>query len=210
MKDQEFWKKESVLKDLLFDSNMSLADISKNLYLTREELNTLLKRNGLDWVRRNNRKLSRGHSSLTQIMKRILPNEEIINEHHIGDRLRLDVYCPSYNLAAEYHGRQHFFYSSHFHDSMDDFLDSVERDRKKETMCREQGIALVVFKFCDTLSEEAVFRRMLEAINQTPHVKVDKPKKTFKGNHYYEKMKEQNRSYRKAKYRELKKKNGPK
>lgn len=210
MRDQEFWKKESVLKDLLFESNMSLADIAKHLYLTREELNTLLRKNGLNWVRRNNRKLSRGHAALTQIMKNILNNEEIVNEYHIGDRLRLDVYCPSYKLAAEYHGRQHFFYSSHFHNSMEDFYESVERDKKKEEMCREQGIALVIFRFCDTLSEDVVFRRMLEAIKETPHVDTQKPKRVYKGNHYYEKVKKQNKDYRKAKYRELKRKNGSK
>ena len=209
MRDEEFWKKEAVLKDLLFDSNMSLADIAKNLYLTRPELNSFLKRNGLDWVRRNNRKLSRGHAALTQMMKNILPNEEIVNEFHIGDRLRLDIYCPSYKLAAEYHGRQHFFYSNHFHGSMQDFEESVERDRKKEEMCREQGIALVTFRFCDTLSEEAVFRRMLEAIKETPQVNIEKQRKTFKGNHFYEKMKQSNKDYRKAKYKELKRKNGP-
>jgi hypothetical protein len=209
MRDEEFWKKEAVLKDLLFESNLSLAEIANQLYLTRPELNILLKKNGLEWVRRNNRKLSRGHAALTQMMRNILPNEEIVNEFHIGDRLRLDIYCPSYNLAAEYHGRQHFFFSNHFHDSIQDFEESVERDRKKEEMCREKGIALVVFRFCDKLNEEAVFRRMLEAIKETPKVEIEKPKNTFKGNHYYEKMKQHNKDYRKAKYRELKRKNGP-
>jgi len=209
MRDEEFWKKEAVLKDLLFESNLSLAEIANQLYLTRPELNILLKKNGLEWVRRNNRKLSRGHAALTQMMRNILPNEEIVNEFHIGDRLRLDIYCPSYNLAAEYHGRQHFFFSNHFHDSIQDFEESVERDRKKEEMCREKGIALVVFRFCDKLNEEAVFRRMLEAIKETPKVELEKPKNTFKGNHYYEKMKQNNKDYRKAKYRELKRKNGP-
>jgi hypothetical protein len=209
VKDEAFWKKEAVLKDLLYDSNMQLDDVAKHLYISRSELNTLLKKNGLNWVRRYNRKVSRGQASLTQIMKNILPNEEIINEHHIGDRLRLDVYCPSYSLAAEYHGRQHFFYSNLFHNSIEDFEEGVERDRKKEERCRELGIALVVFRFCDKLDEETVFRRMLEAIKSTPRVEVEKTRKTFKGNHYYEKMKQHNRDYRKAKYRELKRKNGP-
>ncbi len=210
MRDEEFWNKEAVLKDLLFDSNMSLADIAKNLHLTRPELNAFLKKNGLDWVRRNNRKLSRGHAALTQMMKNILPNEEIVNEYHIGGRLRLDVYCPSYKLAAEYHGRQHFFFTSHFHKDMDAFHDSVERDLKKEQLCRDKGIALVVFYFSDQLNEEAVFNKMLEAIKVAPKVEIPDEKKTFKGNNYYEKVKKQNKDYRKAKYRELKRKNGSK
>lgn len=210
MREDEYWRKEAVLKDLLFESNMTLAEIANRLYISRSELNTLLKRNGLSWVKRNNRKLSRGHSALTQMMQRILPNEEIVNEFHIGERLRLDIYCPSYNLAAEYHGRQHFFYSNHFHGDLDSFKESVERDKRKEEVCREKGIALVVFRFSDELSEEAVFRRMLEAIKATPKVETVRDKKTFKGNHYYEKVKKQNKDYRKAKYRELKRKNGSK
>jgi hypothetical protein len=210
VKEDEYWKREAVLKDLLFDSNLPLSDIAHQLYLTRPELNNLLKKTGLSWVKRNNRKLSRGHSALTQIMQRILPNEEIVNEFHIGERLRLDIYCPSYNLAAEYHGRQHFFYSGHFHEDIDAFHASVERDLKKEELCREKGIALVVFRFCDELNEEVVFRRMLEAIKATPKVETPNSQRTFKGNHYYEKVKQQNKDYRKAKYRELKKKNGPK
>jgi hypothetical protein len=210
MRDEEFWKKEAVLKDLLFESNLSLAEIANQLYIARPELNVLLKKNGLEWVRRNNRKLSRGHASLTQMMQKILPNEEIVNEFHIGERLRLDIYCPSYKLAAEYHGRQHFFYSSHFHKDMDVFHDSVERDRRKEELCREMGISLVVFRFCDKMDEEAVFRRMLEAIKATPRIDLPKSKKIYKGNHYYEKVKKQNKDYRKAKYRELKRKNEPK
>lgn len=210
MKEDEYWKKEAVLKDLLFDSNLPLTDIAHQLYMTRPELNTLLRKTGLSWVKRNNRKLSRGHSALTQIMQSILPNEEIVNEFHIGERLRLDIYCPSYNLAAEYHGRQHFFYSSHFHQDMDAFHESVERDRRKEELCRESGIALVVFRFSDKMDEEVVFRRMLEAIKSTPKVEAIKGKRTYKGDHYYEKVKKQNKDYRKAKYRELKRKNGSK
>ncbi len=210
MKDEEFWEQEAILKDLLFQSNLSQTEIAKELGIDQREMNALLKEHGLEWVKRSNRKLSRGHAALYQIMQNILPHEEIVLEHPLGDRLRLDIYCPSYNLAAEYHGRQHFFYSNLFHSDLEDFQAGVERDQKKEQMCREQGISLVVFRFCNKLSEQAVFERMLEAIRSTPAVeKVEPVKKQFKGNHYYEKMKHQNREYQRARYRELKKrKNG--
>jgi len=208
--DKEFWELESILKDLLFESNMSLASISKELDINQKDLNILLNKMGLKWVKKNNRKLSRGHAALTAIMQDILPNEEIVNEYHIGDRLRLDVYCPSYNLAAEYHGRQHFFFTSHFHKDMDAFHESVERDLKKEQLCRDKGIALVIFHFSDQLDEVAIFKKVLESIKVAPKVDIPDEKKTFKGNNYYEKVKKQNKDYRKAKYRELKRKNGSK
>jgi hypothetical protein len=208
MKSAEFWEEDSILKDLLFQTNMSLSDVAEELDLTRYELNKRLKEHGLEWVKRKNRKLSRGHAALLGIMQSLLPGEEIVVEHHVGERLMLDIYCPSYKLAAEYHGRQHFFYSNLFHQSPEDFKRSQQRDERKIELCKEQGIALIAFRFCDKLTEEAVFERMLEAIKETAPVEPEK-KNTFKGNHYYEKMKHRNREYRKAQYRELKKrKNG--
>lgn len=206
MKPEDFWDEEAILKDLLFESNMPLTQVAKEMDKSQKELNALLKRYGLTWVRRNNRKLSRGHAALLGIMQNLLPNETIVTEHHIGDRLKLDIYCPTYNIAAEYHGRQHFFYSNLFHGSIDDFEEGVRRDKKKEEMCKDLGIALIAFRFCDKLTEQAVFERMLEAIKNTDYVPKERVS-TFKGNHYYEKMKVKAREQRKLRYREIKKKN---
>jgi hypothetical protein len=208
MKSDEFYDLDAILKDYLFETNLSVSEIAAELQEDPVYLAKHIKKIGLDWVRRNNRKLSRGHAALTQLMQNLLPNEEIVNEFHIGERLMLDIYCPTYQLAAEYHGRQHFFYSNHFHKDQADFKASQERDARKEELCREKGIALVVFRFTDKLEESAVFERMMEAIQTTPYVREDKPKNSFKGNHYYEKMKQRNREYRKQRYRDYKRNKG--
>lgn len=209
MKPDEYYDLDAILKDYLFETNLSVSEIAAEVGEDPVYLSKHIKKIGLDWVRRNNRKLSRGHAALTQLMQNLLPNEEIINEHHIGERLMLDIYCPTYQLAAEYHGRQHFFYSNHFHKDQDDFKAGQERDERKEELCREKGIALVVFRFTDKLEESAVFERMMEAIQNTPYIREDKPQKnSFKGNHYYEKMKQRNREYRKQRYRDYKRNKG--
>jgi len=97
------------LVDLLLESDLSLPAIAKEVDLSIKDLNKKIAQLGLTWIKEQRKKSSRGQSALTSVMKKLLPNEKIINEHHLGDKLRLDVYCPSYKLAAEFHGRQHFY-----------------------------------------------------------------------------------------------------
>lgn len=206
MKDQEFWDDDAILKDLLFNTNLPVTQIAKELDWTQAQTSKRIKQLGLSWVKRNNRKLSRGHAALTEIMKRLLPGEEVINEHSIGERLLLDIFVPGYNLAAEYHGRQHFFYSNLFHKDKYDFEESKRRDERKIELCIEKGITLVVFRFNDSLDEQVVFERLLDAI-RTSEVKVpEKKKPSIKGNPYYERAKQQKNEYNRQRYRELKKK----
>lgn len=207
MKPEEFWDLDTILKDLLFESNLSIQHIADELDLSVYKVNQRIKQLGLGWVRRNNRKLSRGHAALTQIMQKLLVGEKVINEHHIGERLMLDIYCDSYKLAAEYHGRQHFEYSNLFHKDRQDFLDGQARDERKVELCKEQGIALIVFRYNDELTEEAVYDRMMEAIRKTPYKARKKTAYKLSPNSkaYYESAKIRQQQYRKQKYQELKK-----
>ena len=140
------------LTHLLFETDKSFSAIAESMELTLNELNSMLKKLGLYWVKDHRRKMSKGQTLLTSVAKKLLPGQKIINEHHLGDRLKLDVYCPSYKLALEFHGIQHFKYSPLFFDSREEFLEAQKRDAKKAQMCAEQGIALVVFRYNDNIS----------------------------------------------------------
>lgn len=192
------------LSDLLFDTNLSKEEIAAILGISPSEVSVTMKKLGLNWVKRKNKKMSRGQSSLTDIMRRLIPGEEVVNEYHIGERLMLDVYCPKYKLAIEYHGRQHFYFTEYFHKDKQGFLDSQKRDNRKEELCAEQGITLVVFRYNDDLNEDTVFRRLLLALEAMPQRVVTPKKSRFKGNPYYEAMKKRNREYQKAAYRRKK------
>ena len=91
---EEHQDDDEFLKDLLFESNLSLTQIAAELSLSVANLNKRIKQLGLSWIKEKNKKMSRGQTALTLVMKKLLPGEEIVNEHHLGDKLRLDVYCP--------------------------------------------------------------------------------------------------------------------
>lgn len=196
-----------LLTDLLMETNLSIAAIARELDVAVAEINKKINNNGLSWIRKGNRKMSRGQSSLTEILKKIIPGEEIINEYHIGDRLMLDIYCPAYKLAIEYHGRQHFFYTKRFFESKYEFLEAQKRDEKKAQACVDNNITLVVFRYNDSLTEDSVYSRVIDAIRSSEHRDVLESKESNKSvtsSDYYQTMKKKNSDYRKKRYREIK------
>jgi hypothetical protein len=203
---EEHQDDDEFLTDLLLDSSFSLTQIAKELDVSLNELNKRINRLGLNWAKDRHKKMSRGQSALTLIMKKLLPGEKIINEFHIGEKLMLDVYCPSYKLAAEYHGRQHFYYTQRFFDSKYDFEQAQKRDQRKIELCKEQGIALIVFRYNDMLTEQSVYDRMLDAIRNSEFKKEVKVKKSIKDNPSYQKAKKNNSERRKEAYKKMKEK----
>ena len=192
------------LVDLLLETNLSISAISRQLNVSVNEVNKKINQLGLSWLKESRKKMSRGQTALTQIMQKILPGEEIVNEYHIDDRLRFDVYCPSYKLAAEYHGRQHFFYTSRFFESKYEFEEAQKRDEKKVQYCKDNGIALIVFRYNDSLTEDSVYNRMLEAIRSSDYISDRKQKKSLTNNPFYNEAKKKNSEYRKNLYRKIK------
>ena len=201
------------LTHLLFETDKSFSAIAQSMELTLNELNSMLKKLGLYWVKDHRRKMSKGQTVLTSVVKKLLPGQKIVNEYHVGDRLKLDVYCPSYKLGLEFHGIQHFKYSPLFFDSKDEFIEAQKRDAKKATLCAEQGIILVVFRYNDNISEENVYARILDAIKNTSEDKsvIKKIKKpSVKQNQMYQKAKEIRSERNKKYYKQMKeqRKNG--
>ena len=194
------------LVDLLLESDLSLPAIAKEVDLSIKDLNKKIAQLGLTWIKEQRKKSSRGQSALTAVMKKLLPNEKIINEHHLGDKLRLDVYCPSYKLAAEFHGRQHFYYTERFFDSRYEFEEAQKRDIKKAEMCKEQGIALIVFRYNDLLTEESVYSRMIEAIRSSEwkNAEPNSVKKPLSQNLFYQQQKNKNSEHKKQVYKAIK------
>jgi len=192
------------LTDLLLESDLSIPQIAKEVGLSIKDLNRKINQLGLSWIKEQKKKTSRGQSALTSVMKKLLPNETIVNEFHIGEKLRLDVYCPSYKLAAEYHGRQHFYYTERFFDSKYEFEEAQKRDVKKANMCKELGIALVVFRYNDLLTEESVYARMLEAIRTSPWLHESSNKNSITQNAYYQQQKQKHRERQREAYKAMK------
>lgn len=204
------WEEEiddtELMIDLLFESSLSLNQIAKEVGWPLAKVNQKINQLGLSWLKDSRKKMSRGQTALTNIMKKLLPGEKIINEFYLDDNLRLDVYCPSYKLAAEYHGRQHFYYTAKFYESNYDFIQAQKRDQKKLELCRQNGIALVVFRYNDNLTEESVFARMLESIKDSPYIREEKQKNNLYNSDFYKSMKKKKSEERKRIYRAMKEK----
>ena len=194
------------LKDLLLETSLSISEIAKELGWTIPQVNKKINSIGLTWLKDSRKKMSRGQTALTAAMQKLLPGEKIINEYHIGDKLKLDVYCPKYEIAAEFHGRQHYYYTSRFFESKYDFEEAIKRDEKKEQWCVDNGVALIVFRYNDSLTEQSVFDRLLEAIRSNPYKPKEKKKNTATSYEAYRSIKKKNSEYKKKIYRSIKEK----
>lgn len=196
---------DGLLTDLVFDSNLSVREIARELDREELDITKRIRHLGLSWVRRNKAQhASRGAAALVATIRKLIPGETVVTEEHIGERLMLDVYCPKYKLAAEYHGRQHFYYTEHFHGNKEGFRDSQRRDARKEELCRDLGIALVIFRYNDVLTEDAVFERMLDALRSTPALEEVKSEGKWKNDPMYESYKNRQREWRREQYKRMK------
>jgi hypothetical protein len=123
--------------------------------------------------------------------------KDFVYEHHVGNGLRLDIFMPKYDIGIEYHGRQHFEFSTHFHGDRAGYLKAIQRDFAKVEACQAQGITLVVFTDREIMTKDLVYEKMMDAfMNPVPQVK--KPLT------HEEQMKERAREYRRERYRESK------
>jgi len=67
------------------------------------------------------------------------------NKELLG-KLELDIFSPTYKIAVEYQGGQHF-HPCHFFGGEKSFVKQVERDKLKRNLCFENGIKLLEFSY---------------------------------------------------------------
>ena len=107
--------------------------------------------------------ISKGEIELFGILKSIFPGHKIIQQFHIGERLRLDFFIPHMNMGIEYQGSGHFEESSLFDQTKSLAARQYDDDRKRY-LCKKLGIALIEFDYKQKLSYEIVQM----SINYTP------------------------------------------
>jgi hypothetical protein len=98
-------------------------------------------------------------------------------------KLELDGYCKYHELAFEYNGIQHYQWLKQFHPTKKEFERQLERDFRKQNLCREYGLILCVIPFqfnnktVQPMAHE-IYRQLLEAeklrkeiymVNRSPH-----------------------------------------
>ncbi len=77
-----------------------------------------------------------------------------------GQRFYFDFFIPDLKVAFECHGEQHFRFNSHFYETPDDFVMAKRRDRLKVEYAFESGIALVIIRYDERLSNKELLNRI--------------------------------------------------
>ena len=112
---------------------------------------------------------SKLHILARKILKEQFPYDTILEEvplpgSHKPSRkstLYVDFFIPSYSLAVEVHGRQHFEFVAHFHGNKQGFRKSKARDRDKSNWLKNNDIDLIVLSYSGTEDEwrESIINR---------------------------------------------------
>ena len=93
----------------------------------------------------------------------ILEEVPLVGSHKPSRKstLYVDFLIPSYSLAVEVHGRQHFEFVAHFHGNRQGFRKSKARDRDKASWLHNNDIELVILSYSGTEDEwrESIINR---------------------------------------------------
>ena len=124
--------------EILAEAGWTAGDIAMYYKIPLSQVRRLVKSLGLQL----SREYSHGALQLRKLLEEALPGYQIIEEYHIGKRLRLDFFLPELMIGFEFDGPQHQVFNGLFHRDHDAFLESKFRDRLKEELCMENHIKL--------------------------------------------------------------------
>ena len=94
-------------------------------------------------------------------VKRLFPDEEVVHHGRTAwlGRQHLDIWLPTRNVAIEYQGEQHFIEIGLF-GGAEGLARTQERDEKKRTLCRANGVRLIEISFNDGLTDEWIKKQI--------------------------------------------------
>lgn len=96
-------------------------------------------------------KQSKGEEECLRVVRKIFPHEFKVQQRYdfmrnpeTGRCLELDISeLTVLRLAIEYNGRQHYFFTKRFHNTIEDFHAQLRRDETKRQLCAEHGLYLI-------------------------------------------------------------------
>lgn len=122
---------------------------------------------------------SKGGTKLEYLLKEMFPYDKIIAEFPLGEKLRVDfVVTAPYNLAFEFDGSQHGEYSSFFHGSKGAFIESGNRDQRKEILLQNRGLNLIRLATLDL--DQTLLQSLVEKVGYGSGLIVDESLLTTK------------------------------
>jgi hypothetical protein len=105
---------------------------------------------------------------LLNLVRDIFPNEKVIHQASpdwLGLQ-RLDIFLPRLKMAIEYQGRQHYEPVRYF-GGEEGFQRNQERDKRKAELCAQNGVALLYFRYDESINREVVESRIRKALTET-------------------------------------------
>jgi len=87
-----------------------------------------------------------------------------------GERLELDFYVQSLDLAVEIQGAQHYIYVPFFHGNQANFVSRLRRDRFKRETCQLRGIKL--YEIASSDEAELFFSEIKNNLSDKPSKEV--------------------------------------
>lgn len=122
---------------------------------------------------------SKGGTKLEYILKEIFPIDKIEKEFPLGEKLRVDFLITApYNIAFEFDGIQHNEYSSFFHGSKGAFIESKQRDERKEFLLKNRGVSLIRVSNLAQLDTNTILL-LVDSVGYGTGVVVDESLLTF-------------------------------
>lgn len=95
---------------------------------------------------------SSGHKLARKLLEKLFPLDKRLEEVILPGtgNLRADFFLPSRRLVCEVHGRQHYQFVLHFHQTRLGFIKHQQRDRDKREWCELNNI-----NYCELPHDES-------------------------------------------------------
>jgi hypothetical protein len=104
-----------------------------------------------------------------ETIRELFPHNIVLAEWYInykGQRLFFDVFLKDLGVLVEIQGRQHFEFVSHFHGSMEGFINQKKRDNLKlEYIEEHEKLCLARFNYDEDITKELIMKRIHEALD---------------------------------------------
>ena len=107
------------------------------------------------------------HAEMVDCLYTVIPSIRIIEEYNVGDNLFLDIFLPDFSLAIEIDGEQHSKKIDFFHKDDLEFEEQKFRDRKKEKLCKENGITLFRVSSIDKRTPNEIISDIFSLVSKT-------------------------------------------
>jgi hypothetical protein len=155
--------------------------------------------------------MSKGADKLLQCISEAFPSAMVQAETPLSEfgargnlgRLRIDYYMfRPFKVAYEFHGSQHFAFTSHFHQDESGFTDSKWRDRAKREFLFAHGIPLVEYSSIDDITVESVFKVTMDFLSEASEAEPVRLA-SFSVDPRRDESLARAREYRRAQYRKL-------